>query len=259
MKYFNAYLSVNLNGRKLKIPDLSIEFDYDFTSSSGANIMTLTIYNPSAQTVSAAEEVGKVKAPITVDAGYIDDHGEILLGEVFGHTIKKVNGDIALELKCSSVSSKYKNAVISRSWPENTNAKIIIRDIFQSIGLTVSANVGEDKVYENGFSANGKISIILDSIKKDTKSTYMIDNGSVYWEPENTSGKMQALKLTYPTILEVTPKGKNYEIRSLFNHRIISGYKMQVESNILTGTVKVINGRHSFKEQVRETICEVAI
>ena len=127
--FFYRICRLNLNGRILTYPKITIEFETAF-ASRGVESGTLKIYNPSEETIQAAErEKGKARPYIIIEAGYREDSGTCFIGEVRRFEHKK-DHESTLEIKMSDKTSLWTEGIITRSFTGHIRASQVIEAIF---------------------------------------------------------------------------------------------------------------------------------
>ena len=205
-KLYNRIAQLNINGRQFNYPPFSISFDQTVAIGVPSSA-TVRLYNPSPDTIKAAEgikEGSSYRYPrIIVDAGYVENYGTCILGEISDYKVKTSGPDKILEMKISDKTKDWANAIINKTWV-NTKSSVIIKAMLSQVGIELaSISLGSDKLYSQltvSFLREG-----LNKIVKDTQSEYNFINGIIEINPKEPSVK-KVIQLTYKNGLIEKPE-----------------------------------------------------
>lgn len=254
---------LDLENRRLTNPPFTIEFEAEFATSGKPNLATVRMFNPSKETIEAAAikstSAGKVYPKIRVSAGYDDDMGQFIIGEVYSYTVDPKRPDVVLEMKVSDATSKWTQGFISKTYAEGAFASFIIKDVLNTAGLeTDSIDLGNDFEYENGLTLNESVASALSRLAKDTDSQFFLRSGRLLFQKQDKPGTLTLVKLASNSGLINAPKktDKGWKFDSLINYRIGAGTIVFVESPTANGTFRIFKGKHSFLETEATTSFE---
>jgi len=233
---------MNIAGRLLTAPPMTLEFEYEFSTAGFASIKA-RIMNPASATVSAA----KKGATCTISAGYAGDYGSVFTG-VVDKSEYAPGKDSTLTLTLKDDSERYAISVLNFSIKGPVKASQIIKELLNKVGITsAKIELGEDVNYERGFSCPGwTLRDALSQIAKDTKSQLFFRNGqccllaatkgvSTAWELSNSTG-----------LLSATQTGSGYKIKTLFLYRLGAGSLVVLKRKDSSVTLRVSKGKHTF-------------
>jgi len=246
---FNKVAKVNIGGRLFSYPPFTIEFEQ--TMSMGSLESTVAkLYNPSPDTIKTAESKKqgrtRVYTQITIEAGYEDDYGTTVLGEIMAHKVKKHGADIILEMNIGDKTGIWANSIIMKSY-NNQNASVIIDDMLSTVGITGEISLGSDKTYKTFIAKTFREA--MKNIAKDTESIFYFKNGQLKMESSTYNRERQVLYISPSTGLidRIEKNEKGFEFKTLFFHKLSTGDIVQIEdSRTPKATVKLTEGRKHF-------------
>ncbi len=235
---------VNLNGRVLTYPKLTIEFETRF-ATRGVQTGTLKIYNPSEETIAACEKQrGKSNPFVFIEAGYREDSGTCFIGEMQNFEHKK-DKEETIEIKISDTTRLWTTARINQSFTGPINASQVIQSVLSSLDLKASIHLKIDKEYENGISfSNTSLQKAMGMLSRDTESDFFFRSGRATFLPQY-QGVGRAIVLDKNTgLIKANKTGKHsYKIRSLFLYYIDAGSWVSLYNDIL---LRVHSGKKVF-------------
>lgn len=237
---------MNVNGRVLTYPPMTLEFETEFSDRTPSQTKA-KIYNPAPDTVAACEKRGTIYPLITIKAGYQEDYGTCVIGEIVKFEEKK-GRDNVLELTVSDKTSLWSTAIINKSWKGMITAREAATQILRDLGVTPSEMVfGEEKVYQYGISFSGtSLRNAMERIARDTKSQFRFTNGQASFTKE-TAGSGTAFLLKYDTgLLEASKTNEGYKVRSLFMYKIKGASLLHIVKPELDVVLRVRKGKHVF-------------
>jgi hypothetical protein len=85
MNFWKRHISFIIGQWEYTVPFI-LEFSTGF-SKRGCSNTNATIYNPSDETIENVEPRGGKNQPIVIDAGYKDDHGVCIIGEIYKYNV----------------------------------------------------------------------------------------------------------------------------------------------------------------------------
>lgn len=245
MKLYKRVCSVNIGGRELSYPPLTMDFEIEFGGNATGKVK---IFNPADETVSACEKKGNDYPKVVISAGYAENYGTCFVGEVIKHEYG-INVDGVLEITVGDASSYWLNSLVNKSWSGSVSAKSVIQDILQAIGITsAKLEFGVEFNYSNGVSFSGSsLQAALTKLAKDTKSQFFFRNGqAVFLAP--VAGYDKAYLLSPETgLLKYQKTERGYKIDSLFLYQIGSGSLIQLQTGKIDNlNLRVTKGKHYF-------------
>lgn len=242
MPLYMRVCEINVAGRLLTSPPMTLEFEYEF-SSAGVSNAKAKIMNPASATVSAA----KRDSLFTISAGYASDYGSVFTG-VIGKSEYVPGRDSTLSLGLLDKSEQYATALINRAWKGPIKASQVANDLISIVGIPAAKiELGEDVRYERGFSAmNISLRRALTCIAKDTGSQLFFRNGQCCLLAP-AAGFSSAWELSPETgLLTAIPTDKGYKLKTLFLYRLGTGSLVKLKKDDTTVTLRVSRGKHSF-------------
>ena len=239
---FMRVCEMNIGGRLLTTPPMTLEFEYEF-SVQGITNTKAKIYNPAPATVSAA----KKDAIVTISAGYADDSGSVFTG-VIAKPLYTPGRDSILELTLEDKSERFATSVINRAWKGPITAKQVAQDIISLVGITGSKIVPANNItYERGIAFPGTtVRAALTRLAQDTGSQLFFRQGQCYMIAD-TKGVAVAWELSSSTgLLSATKTDTGYKIQSLFLYRLGVGSLVTLKRKDTQTLLRVSKGKHTF-------------
>lgn len=242
--FWNLMTSVNINGRLLSYPGLTIEHEIDFSSTATGKVK---IYNAAPETVAACEKKNNIYAPIIIGAGYEEDLGIVLIGEIIKH--KFTPGlDSALELTVKDASKKFIQFAINKSF-RNIKASDLIREIAKIAEVDIEKlELNDDRFYRK-ISFFGKYTVdkAFGWIARSTKSKVFYRYGSVNFL-KSDAGYDSALEIDYASgLIKATKTTSGFILDCLYLYRIGTGSIIEyIDENLESNFCKVRKGKHTF-------------
>ncbi len=262
MNYWKRYIDFTIGLKKYTAP-IAMDFKNSF-SIKGSDSTTAHIYNPSKETIESVEPKAGLNQTIAIDAGYEDDHGLCVFGEIYEFSVNNTGIDRILEMKIHDSTTKWANTRVSKTWPENTKASTVIKDLTGIFGLDLGkTEVGADKVFPRGVSFNVKLKKALEQMAKETGSDFFLRNSRLYFQSALDKGIKTGVILNEANGLIGRPESRiinneaRWIIKSLFNYKIGPGELIRVESKDFSEDCKVISGNHSYTDAKAYTEMEV--
>lgn len=246
---FNRICDLTLASKKFSYPPFSIEFEQTFSAGSiSATIAKL--YNPNSDTIKMAEpkKSGKTFTFPTciINAGYKEDSGTCVYGEVIAFTVSKSGTERILELKISDASQKYACSQIMKTF-ENMKASQILSKILTDVGIDYkSQELGSDITYPKITLTTLKSA--LDRISRDTQSDYFFKNGVFEIKPKTYNKKKEVYLLSPQTGLigSVEKNKTGIKFKTLFLYKIQPLEIVKIETRDYNGYFKITKGKKVF-------------
>ena len=243
MKLFKRYCEFNIAGRVLTSPPFTLEFKTEFSVTS-SNQTTAVMYNPSDATIEACEKKKGQNALIIIDAGYVEDYGTCVTGEIIKYEVEK-GIDKILTMTIADKTSLWASAVVNKSWKGEISAEDVIKNILDEYGITpAKIDLGVNKIYSRGISFSGTpLRSAMKRLESDVKANFFFKNGLAYFLKEQ-SGTSSAFYLSPTTgLLSAKKTDKGFRIKTLFLYQIGAGSLVEIDGK---GLFKVVAGEHRF-------------
>lgn len=247
---------------------LDIEFDIPFTDKEEPDVSTVTIYNLSEGTISGIEKEGY----IFVNAGYREMHNRanILTGNIEKVETTWQGVDKITTITVSDGAKAWRTAKLNKTYKEGTKASVIMRDLANILKYEIiEISPKKDIEYKLGKTIKGACSTSLKQLVKDTESKMFINKNRIVIRNRNI-GYQTGFILSPETGLVGSPtlnkddsddkvestdkekkkkenkeEKKTWNVDSLLNPRLETDSIIQVMSEKLSGTFRVISGRHT--------------
>ncbi len=180
------------------IRDLDFELTIKKARSSGANELTLTLYNASDSVEVIAEQTG---ALILIKGGYESVHQNysklptLFTGQIESVEVVKEETRVVTRIKASDGSQVLKNQRISYEKPpiDSKGQPALVSDVITDLATAFdNIVIGhlalediEGEVFPTGYSAFGNLKEILTELCKSRKLRYSIENNAIYVFPDS--------------------------------------------------------------------------
>lgn len=251
-EFFNRVAALNIDGKIFRY-DLTnderfqIEFSTEFDIAKVSNSATIKIYNINDETIELARPKinGKNKELklVTLEAGYKDNFGIVIAGEIYDSKATKNGVDRVLELKCGGNISKFGNFPINKTY-NNKNTSYIVKDILQLSGFNSGGIIPEKEVLYPSIVVKD-LREGLKRLAKDSGSDLYISNNAIYFKKPDASNEVVQMGFTSGLLQEPEKTDLGYNVKSLFNYRILQGNKVLIKAK-KDYTLKVTRGKHNF-------------
>lgn len=241
-KLYRRICEMNIGGRLLQSPPMTLEFEYEF-SVKGISNAKARVYNPAPETVAVAQK----DTAVIITAGYEEDYGTCFTGNIL--KFEYIPGrDSKLEMVLGDGTALWNSIIISKSWTGPVIAKTVVSDLLSSVGVKAAKLEFTDNTnYERGISFNGvTLNKALTRIAKDTRSELYFRYGQICYLSPN-KGYGTAFVLSPSTgLLTAGQTEKGYKIQTLFNYRLGAGSLVQLEKDSGVALLKLTKGKHVF-------------
>ncbi|MCL2154191.1 MAG: hypothetical protein FWH53_00860 [Leptospirales bacterium] len=247
---YKRYAEFNIDNKVLTSPPFTLEFETEYSVST-SNQTKAVIYNPSDETIAACEKKKDTNALITIDAGYEDDYGTCVVGEIVKFEIdKKI--DKILTLTIADKTSLWTSAIINRSWKGSISAEDVIKNILNDVGITpAKIELEVNKIYSRGISFSGvPLRTTMKRLENDTKSDFFFKNGLAYFLKKQSASSTSVFYLS-PTsgLLSAKKTDKGYTVKTLFLYKIGAGSLVEIDGVEVQGLFKVVSGKNKFSSK----------
>ena len=250
-------------GREFRYPDYEIQFRIDFAKGGDPDLAVIGLYNLAPET----EQVFKHGEEMVLRAGYQEDIGIVMAGEIRHVRVFDEGADRICEIEVHDTSDAYQGAEISESYVPGTTGSQILERIISMSGLERGKILlVRDAVYPEGRSVDGKIKDVIKEIAEDCGSEAHVTHGTIHVLPPG-GWHDEAILLSPKTGLIGSPKriesdDENsallWEAESLLNYRIRAGTLVQVESKQVHGLFAVESGSHVSDGNEFKTVLQLA-
>lgn len=243
------YVEIGKPGTTGKLyKDLRVKFTVEKTVDSIPNKATVSIFNLTAANRAFAEQKD---IQLKLFAGY-DGKAELLfVGDIDPSASKtELQGaDYVTIFECGDGQTTYRKTKFDKSYAEGTPLKEIAKDLFSSLGNTVTdiSSLPEGTLL-NGMSLSGLAKFHLDTIMVKLGLDWSIQNGQIQVTKKNGGVTVeQAVLLTPSTGLIGVPKrkGEGIEVTSLLQPQLKPGRKIEVRSRFAEGVYSVQSVSHT--------------
>jgi hypothetical protein len=251
-EFYNRVVKLNIEGKlfEYNLTDdkrFMIEFNIDFDIAKLSNSSTIKIYNINDETIELVRPKANGKQKefklFTLEAGYKDNFGIVLAGEIYDSKVTKNGVDKILELKCGGNISKFGNLPINKTY-NNKNTSYIVKDILQTSGFESGGVIPESEILYTSITIKD-LREGLKRLAKDSISELYISNNQIFFKKPDATNEVIKLGFTSGLLQEPEKTDAGYNIKSLFNYRITQGNRILVSAK-KDYTLKVVRGKHSF-------------
>lgn len=269
--YWIREIEVLAGGKKFESTGenaLEIDFNISFNDKEEPDVSEITIYNLSDSTIEQIKRDGY----LLLNAGYreLGNKANILTGEIEEIKTEWQGLDKVTKITVSDGAKQWRTVSLNKTYTENTKASFIMRDLCNALGYEIVEITPVDDIeYKLGKTIKGLASKSLQQLIKDTKSKMFINKNRITIRDQN-KGYDTGFVLNVDSGLIGSPtlnknesgdkteereykkdKKKNEEtkktwkVKCLLNPRIETDSVIKIESKSLTGTYRVISGRHT--------------
>lgn len=243
MILFNRRSSLIIGDSQYNSDTLDFDFTVPFSTSSENDVSEVAVYNLSPTSVKKI----KKGTDVSLSAGYGDDTGMILNGEVVSYRTVSENADKKTVLKVSSKIHALREKNINRTYAVGITSK----DILTDLSFEISAAIGEinpvkNVTYKKGKTISGRVYDIIKDIAEETESKFYIDKNRIYIRDKNKAS-VTGFLLSNETGLISSPEEKEdgFNVMCLLNHNIYPDSMIIIKSKTVNGTFRVVKGRHT--------------
>ena len=234
-----------INGES--ITDLDIDFNINFNPGTDPIINDITVYNLTPE--STAKIVNG--STVTLNAGYGDMMGNLLIGKVSDYEKSNDGKDTALKLYVTPDMTVALSTVVSLTFEPGAIASDVLNDLFDAAGMQAGLMRLTDNIkYEKGKIINGTVQSAIIEIVKETRS-FMFTRCNIVYVVEDVYELDTGYLLRPDTGLIGSPEptdvagSPGYKIVTLLNPMLTVGSVFRLESQYVSGLFRVDNGTHT--------------
>lgn len=251
-EFFNRIAALNIEGKIFNYnltngERFQIEFSSEFDINKVSNSATIKLYNINDATIESVRPKGNGKQKefrlVTLEAGYKDNFGIVLAGEIYDSKVTKNGIDKVLELKVGGNISKFGNFPINKTY-NNKTTTYIVRDILQLAGFNNGGIIPEKEVLYPSITIRD-LREGLKRLAKDSQSDLFISTNSIYFKKADATNEVIQLGFNSGLLQEPEKTDFGYLVKGLFNYKIQPGNKILIKAN-KDYTLKVVRGKHNF-------------
>lgn len=264
-KLFRRVVEAISGNVKMNNTDLDIEFEIPFDDDLDPNLSEIKVYNLSQTTINQLKQGQE----LTINAGYKEDKGLILAGEISFVSSKREGTDKSTTIKVLDSVPYDSKKTLQRSYKNNIKADAVISDLARELGLKVAVlKLPTTKTFEKGYSIDGEIIKAIQAIAKDCGASAYISRQQTYirsikeGDDHNFVLKADTGLVGSPEYFEEERNGKTvkgYKVKSLLQYRMSTGSIIQIESIEVKAKGRVRKGKHICKGDSYYTEAEVVI
>lgn len=246
MSFYMREIEVMLEDKTIRHPNIDIEFEVNFSDDSEGNTGYIDLYNLSPQTINQIEEGSQ----IVLSAGYRGNVGQLLPAVAESVYTRPDGVDKKTEIIIGDHTDAWLNMSINRTWAAGKSAETIARDIIDILPFDLGEfNPAKNVTYENGKTFTETCKTALEELAIDTATKLHVARGQIFFRPLQ-KGAEEVILLNSSTGLIGSPeRGEKdgqviYDVKCLLNYKIWADEVIRIESDVITGEFRVIDGRH---------------
>jgi hypothetical protein len=241
----------------VKIEGLRVSFDIVKTNKKSANNAKIVIYNLNESNKSILKT--KENISLTLEVGYGSNVDLLFTGDVVRSSTQRNGADFATTIEVEDGDQALTTATIDKSYVGGTNLKTVVNDSLQSMkdaGQVIigSINSIKDDIAQNGFTASGLASKVIDEITKKQGLEFSVQDNETQILGESEDTGEEAIVLTPSTGLIGSPRigliGKEVakvdgiEFKALIQTtRFKPGRVVQIKSREVDGFFKILKSK----------------
>ena len=269
--YWIREIEVLAGGKKFESTGdrgLDIDLNISFGDKEEPDVSEVTIYNLSDHSINEIEKQGYC----VVNAGYkeLGNIANVLSGDIEDVNTDWQGLDKVTKIKVSDGGKAWRTAELNATYEKGTKASFIMRDLANVMGYEiVEITPKEDKVYKLGKTIQGPCSNSLKQLVKDTNSKMFINKNRITIRDEK-KGYDTGFVLNGETGLIGSPtlnkydsgdktearekdkdkkknkeEKKTWKVVCLLNPKIETDSIIKIESRSVSGTFRIISGKHT--------------
>jgi hypothetical protein len=243
----------------VKIEGLRVSFDIVKTNNKSANNAKIIIYNLNESNKSILKT--KENISLTLEVGYGSNVDLLFTGDVVRSSTQRNGSNFPTTIEVEDGDQALTTATIDKSYVGGTNLKTVVNDSLQSMkdaGQVIigSINSIKDDIAQNGFTASGLASKVIDEITKKQGLEFSIQDNETQILGESEDTGEEAIVLTPSTGLIGSPRigliGKEaakvdgIEFKALIQTtRFKPGRVVQIKSREVDGFFKILKSKFS--------------
>jgi hypothetical protein len=196
-------------GEGFKIEGLRVSFDITKTDKKTPNTAKIMIYNLNEDHKSILKS--KEDLSLTLEVGYGENVDLLFTGDIKRAFSARNGADFITTIEVGDGDESLTKARIEKSYVAGTQVKTIIEDAFQIMKDTGKAIIGsvaniKDEVVQNGFTASGLVSSVVDQLTKKQGLEFSIQDNETQILGEDEDTGEDAILLTPTTGLIGSPR-----------------------------------------------------
>ena len=243
--------TVTLAGRVIEGPPVTIGFTTTFKTRGAPAQTVLRISNAAEETIAVAQKIRGVNPGITVIAGYENDQGLAVAGEVHGMEIDSRPPEQTLILKIGDASARWATVQVQKTFSKGVNTSFIVRALALDAGFPVdNIEPGREIVSTRAGSYSGRFATVMQGIAARSDSEFYFRAGRLVFQPKLARGRVEVVFLSNETgLISLQPRDKGkpgFKFKSYFQHRFGPGVPVQIEDDKFTGILKIDRGKNVF-------------
>ncbi len=233
-------------GRRFK--NLRVAGRVDKSPKSGPNTAVLEIYNPSPDSIAAAQNP---RALVRVMAGY-DVPRLLFVGTVIknGARIEQAGPDRILTIEAMDGGRSYQEAHVNESFSSTATMEQVLGALASRLGVQLGAvSVGDNVQFPRGLTLTGPARSVLDDLAASLGAEWSIQDGALQMlsDAEDTGEAVVQVSSRTGNLIG-TPKvgSEGIEITALLDGRLRPGRRLVLESREFNGVYRAREVQHVF-------------
>lgn len=241
----------------VRVEELRCAFQVKKTSTSKPNTAELKITNLSPATRAAIQDQA---LPLIIQAGYPGTIATIFSGTV--RTVDHIwkSPDWETTIKSGDGERPFAFATVSECFRAGTPARVVLAKLIESLGLdpgSTQATLSQiTAAFTHGYSAAGRASDMLDEILNGLGYEWSIQDGRVQVLKQGDTTREELIHISPESGLIDSPEhgsgdGKKpaphssmVKLKTLLQPRVKPGSRVSLESEGLTGILRVLTVEH---------------
>ena len=244
-------------GEGVKIEGLRVSFDITNTLGKPANDAKVMIYNLNESNKSILKS--KEDLSLMLEVGYGDVVDQLFLGDIMRSSTQRTGPDFISIIEVNDGDKGLRKATLDKSYIAGTNDKTIIQDALEEMKKTGQVIIGtiatlKDSIAENGFSATGLASDVVDLLTKKQDHDFSIQQNETQILKQDADTGEEAIFLTPSTGLigshrigligESATKTDGIEFKALIQTtRFKPGRLVRIKSREVDGFFKILKSK----------------
>jgi hypothetical protein len=244
---FRKVCELNIGGSLFTYPPFSIEFEQSFSMSS-ASVTKARLYNPAPTTIRKAE--GKKKgdtrefAAVEIKAGFENDFGTVLTGEISDYRVYRQGVDTVLELTIGDLTGTLSNADVGKTYKNQTMGNVIT-DMIKTVGAKGQVTLSGDKTMK-AFTAGG-FKYSFENLVSEAGAQYYIKDGVIMVESKPVKKSIAFISPESGLVGGIEKSLEGYKFNTLFLYKVQGGSVVQIKDNFFDKTfVQITEAKKKF-------------
>lgn len=245
-------------GQGVRIEGLRVAFEAEKTLGQPSNNAKVMIYNLNESNKSILKT--KENLSLTLEIGYgINNIDLLFTGDIMRGSSPRSGADFISTIEVNDGDESLRKATLDKSYVAGTNELTIVQDALQAMKETGQVIIGsiatmKDSIAQNGFTASGLASDIIDGLAKKQAHDFSVqDNETQILKSDEDTGE-EAIVLTPSTGLIGSPrigllgegaaKIDGIEFKALIQTtRFKPGRVVQIKSREVDGFFKILKSK----------------